>query len=385
MQPYKIMFVDDDPHILDLFVRGLNLIRKRVEVMSANSAEEALAVIEKQGPFAVVVSDMQMPGMSGIELLARVRELHPDTVRVLLTAFGDLRSAIAAINESNIFRFLTKPCSIPDMIKTIRDGLEQYRLITAERELLQDTLRGIIQVLTDILALMNPEAHGRASRIRRNVHGMGLLLAPQEVWLVETAAMLSQLGCITLAPETINRIYQGQFLSLEESTAFKRHPSVGRELIAHIPRLEDISQIIFYQEKHFDGTGAPEDDVSGTDIPLGARILKVALDYDLLEVGGYSEKSALQVMEGQEGLYDPEVFRVFKQALAGNKESRKRSVTLEQLHERMIIDAEIKTPTGILLIARGQQVNRAMIQRLYAIESTQGLEMPIRVLELVKE
>ncbi len=383
MQPYKVMFVDDEPEILDLFIRGLGLMHKKVDFVPANSAEEALELIEQQGPFAVVVSDMQMPGISGIDLLARVREIHPDTVRVLITAFGDLRSAMAAINESNIFRFLTKPCSIPNMIKTIRDGLTQYRLLTAERELLENTLRGVIRVLTEVLALMNPEAHGRATRIRRNVCAMGLILAPEEVWLIETAALLSQLGCITLSPETISNIYQGNFLSVEESIAFKRHPALGGELIAHIPRMEDIAQIIIYQEKHFDGTGTPEDDISGTDIPLGARILKVALDYDLLEAGGYSEKSALQVMDGREGLYDPQLLKVLKQALASNKEYRKREVTLDQLHERMIIDVEIKTPKGILLIARGQQVNQAMIQRLYAIESTQGLELPIKVLELV--
>jgi len=158
----KILFVDDEQHILDTFRATL---RKHYDVHTALGPEEALRMVAEEGPFSVVVSDFKMPRMTGVKLLGRVGEISPNTVRVMLTGYADVESAVAAINEGHVFRFLTKPCSTEILIRTLDAALEQYRLVTSEKELLRGTLRGSIRILTEILSLVNPEAFGRAERI----------------------------------------------------------------------------------------------------------------------------------------------------------------------------------------------------------------------------
>ena len=112
----KILFVDDEENILHAYKLAL---RKKYKVTTATSGQEALEVIERRGPFAVIVSDMKMPGMDGIELLKRTSEIAPDSVRVMLTGYAELQTAVEAVNSGNIFRFLTKPCPAEDIAGTL--------------------------------------------------------------------------------------------------------------------------------------------------------------------------------------------------------------------------------------------------------------------------
>ena len=133
----KILFVDDDPGILEGFQQ---LLRKEFVVTVALGGQEGLSAIKQDGPFAVVISDMRMPGMSGAEFLAKIRQKAPETVRMLLTGQTDMHAAIDAINEGNIFRFLTKPCRKEDLVNAINLGLAQYRSVIAEKELVKKAL-----------------------------------------------------------------------------------------------------------------------------------------------------------------------------------------------------------------------------------------------------
>jgi FixJ family two-component response regulator len=133
----KILFVDDEQDILDGYER---LLRREFRVRVARGGEAGLEEIEQSGPFAVVISDMRMPGMNGAEFLAQVRHNQPNTVRMLLTGHADIGAAIAAVNEGNIFRFLTKPCEKEVLVDAINLGIGQYRQTTAERELVRQAL-----------------------------------------------------------------------------------------------------------------------------------------------------------------------------------------------------------------------------------------------------
>jgi FixJ family two-component response regulator len=130
----KILFVDDEPAVLDGYQR---LLRNQFHISAALGGEQALTLIQSAGPFAVVISDMRMPGMNGAQFLARVRERAPDTVRMLLTGHADLDVAIEAVNEGKIFQFLTKPCEREILVKAIRGGLEKYRVAAAEKEIVR--------------------------------------------------------------------------------------------------------------------------------------------------------------------------------------------------------------------------------------------------------
>ena len=187
----KVLLVDDDVNILDAYRR---VLRGKLELSVAEGGKEALTILKRSDPFAVIVSDYRMPEMDGIEILARARELCPDTVRIMLTGQADMQAAIDAINQGNIFRFLTKPCPSEIFLKQVYAGMEQYRLIHAERELLDQTLKGSIKVLVDILALVNPMAFSRLGLIRSLAKNLAIQLGEKDIWKVELAALLSQIG-----------------------------------------------------------------------------------------------------------------------------------------------------------------------------------------------
>ena len=162
----------------------------------------------------------------------------------MLTGDGDIHNAVSAVNEGSIFRFLTKPCNRDTLAKALNAGLQQYRLITAERDLLENTLQGSIQVLTEVLSLVNPAAFGRALRVRRYMHQVVTRMGLASPWRFEVAAMMSQLGCVTLHPETIDAVYGGRPLPPGEQTRFNAHPGVARDLLSKIPRMEPIAWMI---------------------------------------------------------------------------------------------------------------------------------------------
>src|ERR1700729_3279018 len=135
----RVLFVDDEPNVLEGIQRTL---RKQVELKTASSGAEALRLIGESGPFALVVSDMRMPVMNGAQFLAKVREQEPDTVRMILSGQADFQSTIAAVNEGPIYQFLRKPCPSEELLAAVQDGLNQHRLLTVEKVLLEQTLSG---------------------------------------------------------------------------------------------------------------------------------------------------------------------------------------------------------------------------------------------------
>ena len=377
----KILCVDDDPNVLQGYQRHLC---RQFHIETALGGKEALEVIASAGPFAVIVSDMRMPEMDGIQLLTAAKQRAPDSVRMMLTGHADQETAIEAVNEGNIFRFLTKPCAPETLIKALTAGIEQYRLVTAEKVLLEKTLHGAIKVLTGVLSLANPTAFGHASRVRRLVQKLCKQLKVEHPWQFEVAAMLSQIGCVTVPPNTLNKIYYGRTLAAHESQMLDGHPAVGRDLVANIPRLEAVANIIAYQQKRFDGSGIPSDSVAGKEIPLGARILKVAIDFDTLKWGGLADLDAIIELRECSQWYDPGVLAALG-AIVGFEESLQiREVTVKDLRTYMIVADDVTTVDGTLLVGRGQEVTPALRQRLRNFERNGRLEARIRVLVRVE-
>jgi ActR/RegA family two-component response regulator len=169
---HKLLFVDDEPAVLDGYRR---ILHRDFELDLAYTGTQALTLIQRKGPYSVIITDMRMPSMSGTQLLAEVRDRAPDTVRILLTGYAELSAAIDAINRGYIFRFLTKPCSP--------------------------------ETLLEALTAANPEAFGRSLRITASVHIVGKFIYPS-LWRLEAAASLSQLGCITLDTHLIQHAYK---------------------------------------------------------------------------------------------------------------------------------------------------------------------------------
>ena len=372
-----ILCVDDDANILDGYKRHL---RKEFKLETAVGPEQGLQLVAERGPFAVVVSDLQMPGMSGIQFLARVREQSPDTVRILLTGNADLQTSIDAINQGQIFRFLTKPCTPDALANTLKAGLAQYRLITAEHELLEHTLSGSIKVLCEVLSLVNPEAFGRSARITRYVEAMATELHVSELWAIKTAAMLSQIGCVILPEAVLKKVYKGEKLTPEESQLFNQHPFVAFDLIGKIPRMTRVAEIIKYQDKYYDGVGVSGDQRQGNEIPMEARILKVALDFDGLESAGKTKIEAFAQLKQRKGWYDPAVVNALKTAFAREIKYEMRATVVADLHEGMILAEDITSSTEVLLASKGQEVTQSLIMRLQNFTGTSGIRQPFTVL-----
>jgi response regulator RpfG family c-di-GMP phosphodiesterase len=359
--PEKILMVDDEDAVLVGYQR---MFRNEFQIETAPGGAAALAALEASGPFAVVVSDMRMPEMDGTQLLRKVKLLAPDAVRIMLTGDADVRSAVTAVNEGSIFRFLTKPCNKDTLAKALTAGLMQYRLLTAEKDLLENTLQGSIQVLTEVLSLVNPAAFGRALRARRYIHQVATRMALASPWRFEVAAMMSQLGCVTLHPETIEAVYAGRALPPDEQKRFDAHPGVARDLLSKIPRMEPIAWMIAHQNDSAP-IGGDIAKVATADMRLGANMLRATLAFDELVTKGLTQSEAASRLSRQHADFDPRIFQALVELDAGKSKMEVRSCDIDELISYdMVLEEEMRTKTGMLLVAKGQDITPTLILKL---------------------
>ena len=356
----KILFVDDEPAVLDGYKR---ILHRDFELSTATGGEQALAEIHEHGPYSVVISDMRMPGMNGAQFLARVRQTAPDTIRMLLTGHADLNAAMDAVNEGNIFRFLTKPCEKEVLGKAITTGLVQYRLVTAEKELLENTLMGSIKVLTDVLAAASPEAFGRSKRIARYVRHLVTKFGLSSPWRFEAAAMLSQLGCVTLDPELVQAAYVGKSATPEDAARFAAHPEVARNLLVNIPRLEPVAWMI--SQQLIKEVSQKSDASAWTgDILPGARMLKLAVAFDSLRTRGKSEKDAFAELHCRHDEFEKELINALENMKPDAIKMEVRKIAVTKLTTGMILHQEIRNRNGMLVVPNGQEVTYALLTKL---------------------
>ena len=376
MMSDKVLLVDDEPNVLEGYKRQL---RGRVDIHTAIGGLEGLKAIESRGPYAVVISDFMMPVMDGVTFLAQVKEKAPETVRVMLTGHAHLQLATDAVNQGQIFRFLSKPCSADTLLLTIKAGLEQYRLVTAEKELLEKTLSGSIKVLTEVLSLANPTAFSRASRIKQYVGYIAKQLDLPYVWEFELAATFSLLGCITLPPAVLEKVYRGDPLDKAEHKMYSEHPKVGSDLIKNIPRLENIAAIIMAQREPFKRS-KPGSSLKDEDrIALGGYILKAAVDFDQLLARNMPTAALLKRLQSVIGQDVLEVFEVLKDLESRIERKVAKKVRIEDMDRQMVLDQDVCATDGLLLVSKGQEVTFPVLARLRNYADGIGVVQPIKV------
>jgi CheY-like chemotaxis protein len=356
-----VLCVDDEPQVL----AGLSVsLRRRYEVLIATSGPEALDVLAARPDTAVVMSDMRMPGMDGAALLAKAKDAAPDVVRMLLTGYSEIDAAIAAVNQGQIFRFLTKPCPTMTLLSSMYHAVEQHRLITAERVLLEQTLRGVIKALTDVLALTNPVSFGRASRIKAKVSRLAAALELPDRWQVEVAAMLSHLGSIVLAPDTAERVYHGQPLSEAEHRMVARVPEITDQLLANIPRMEDVRGILEASSKPYLYFEAIEEERDAR-LARAGHVLKMAIDFDALETAHRSSVAAIDALQARGGDYDASVLAALPALLGPGSTHEPREVPFAGLKVGMIVAEDVHIDGGAMLAARGLELTAGMVERMH--------------------
>lgn len=378
----KILCVDDEANVLEGLQRTL---RKRFQLDVAVGGAAGLLRLENDGPYAVVMVDMQMPEMNGIEFLRQATERWPDTVRLMLTGNADQHTAVEAVNHGHVFRFLNKPCEPDSLINALEATLRQYQLVTAERDLLERTLSGSVKLLTETLAMTDPAAFGRALQLRDAMRRFALHRKVPQTWDLELAAMLAPIGCLALPASVLQRSRDGLTLTGAEKDMLARVPETGGQLLAHIPRLEGVAQIVRYQQKNFDGSGHPNDAVAGCDIPLGARILRVLNDLHLLEERKVPRFKALDALRSCHGHYDPKVlesvavyFDLARPAeLLATPDPRR--VTLKELRVGHELTVGIHTRDGTLIVSAGTTLTQMHLEKVRNFAELSGIEEPLFV------
>ena len=347
--------MDDEESIL----RGFQLnLRKDFELHLAANGREGLEVFERENGFALVLSDMRMPEMDGASMLSKIKAIDPEVVTVLLTGHTDFESAIAAVNEGNVFRMLSKPCPPETLIKVLKDGLAQHDLVISKRILLDQTLRGAVDALAQSLSTAKPLFFGRAQRVRRMAKEIGEKLKVPNAWRLDVASVFSQLSYISIPESVSEDVYHNRKLSLEVKEMVKKLPEDTQKIIQKIPGLEEVGEIlnkldIQYRFEVLDHDG----------IRLSASILRVALDYDYYEQQGHDRNLIVQTLASRTNEYDPTITATLSELILIEGQSYQlQEISFKKLEIGMRLAQDLKLDDGMLVASSGADIDGQLLK-----------------------
>lgn len=424
-----LLFVDDEQNILSALRR---LFRQEgYRILLASSAQEALSTLAQEA-VDVVVSDMRMPEMDGAEFLKRVSATWPNTVRILLTGFSDLSSTVTAVNEGQIYRYVSKPWEDADLKLTVTQALERKFLAEERQRLLEVTrvqnealaaLNGqlenkvkartaeleqmmamleysheelknhyatTVKVFANLIEARERRVTGHGRRVAELGQQIALHLGMDEVSAKEVlfAGLLHDIGKIGLPDELIGKPLNT--LPSAERAQLATHAAMGQAMLMALEPMQGVALLIRAHHERHDGKGYP-DGLSGNAIPLGARILAVVNDYDALQIGAiatqrYSAQEALDLIVKARGQrYHPQAVDALLVVLgAANPEidSRRATHSLRsgQLAPGMVLGEDLATKEGVLLLSRDYVLDEKLIQRIQALETALGTVFDIQII-----
>jgi len=329
------------------------------------------------------VSDMRMPGMDGVTFLGWAMAQHPDTVRIMLTGNADQGTAMEAVNKGAIFRFLTKPCDSELLGQTLELAIRQHQLLTAEKSLVEDTLKGAIRMLVELLSCLDPISFGRAQAMAVHAEAIAREMHMKNPWVLGIASILSQIGILTVPEGVATKVQTGAFLNSSERELANRIPEIGADLIRNIPRLEEVAESVLYMNKNFNGTGYPADDLKEQAIPLGGRILRVVWDYERLLSKFGNPLATVRDMEARTTWYDLEVLRAFGRCLERQgveaPATPAQQISLHELRIGHVLLMGIETVDGLLVVPEGTTIGLAHLQKLRNFARLSGIREPLLV------
>jgi response regulator RpfG family c-di-GMP phosphodiesterase len=407
-RPRTVLCVDDEKNILSALRR---LFRAQgYEVLTEESARAGLALLETHA-VDVVVSDMRMPEMDGVEFLEQVRLRSPDSVRLLLTGNADVRLILDAVNRGEIYRYITKPWDDHDMLLVVRHALERKAMVEEQhrlealtqiqneqlRELNHDLEAKVavrtaeleasnekhkrnfltsIHVFSSIIELRGANLAGHSRRVADLARRIAVRLDvdARDAQQIFIAGLLHNIGKVgfsdSMLEMPVSRM-NGDLLG-----QYRRYPERGEQLLMPLEDLREAAAIVRAHQERFDGEGYP-DRLAGLDIPLGARILALASDYDNLQIGVLVERhlrpdqAAKIIIDSRGKRYDPMIVAAFEELVSGRvpvEPTRDRALRVAELRPGMRTTRDLVRRDGSLLLSADHVLTERMIRQLADFE-----------------
>ena len=397
---HNILVVDDEEIVL-IALRD-TLAREGYQVATAANALDALKLLKDQA-FSVIITDQQMPMLTGLEFLSQVKLLQPDTTRILITAVLNLATVIDAINKGEIYRFIVKPWLREELLATVKNAVQRYDLICKNQMLqvatlsmnekltkvnaaleqqvarvaeqnqqleqfnnaLNENLQRSVELCLRTMQTFYPTLGSQARRVFELCRAMaeGLNLPPDQRQTLEIAAWLHDIGLMGVPRQLIKRWEQSPgSLSQAEMVVLQQHPILGQELASFAEHLCEVGPVIRGHHERFDGQGYP-DQLREEQIPWLARLLAVAVAY--AESHQDAESTIERIKFGKGTYFDPEAVKAFLRCLPRATVPRKqREIPLAELRPGMVLANGVYTSNGMLLIPDGQRLTSTFIDKL---------------------
>ena len=408
----RILFVDDERNILSSLNRLF--FDEDYEIFLASSGQQGLEILQAH-QVEVIISDQRMPGMVGVDFLIRARELQPDAIRVILTGYTDIDSAMRAINEGSIYKFITKPWNDEELKLVVRRAVEFYKLQRANSELLEitqhqntelaelnetlnqrvkertkavfqknqelkqlneqlaDSFAKVIRMMVNFLEMKSRDLGNHCKRVAASSRYLAseMGLSEEEVSSVEIAALLHDIGKLSMPEKLISK--KLNLMTSEELNTWRRHPLLGERALASVENLEEICRIIRHHHENYNGTGFP-DSLKGNEIPLASRIITVTDSYDRLINSIYINVSntrlrAMKALRLNMGIeLDPDIVSKMVQFLHSRKDKKITRKELElkpfELKENMILSRDLYTTRGVLVFSKDKRLDMGSIKSI---------------------
>jgi response regulator RpfG family c-di-GMP phosphodiesterase len=373
----KILMIDDDKDILASYQVNL---RKDFIVRIASNANQAMEILKAENDIGVIVTDYKMPDINGVNLLKMIRQIYPDPIRIMITGFADMQIAVNAVNEGSIFRFLTKPMPTPELKQIIHDALIQYNLKKNEKELLNNTLKGTLKLLIDLISLSIPQSLNIGSQARAVARKIGVKTGDIELWELEVASLLSNIGLLLLPNDIIQKKAEGKDLSSSEAAVFHSHPELGANLLKNIPRFEKISDAILHMNNNYSSKN--DVNIANESIPIYSRILKISNDYIQYIQLNKTPLEAYEKMLEIYYQYDPKLLELLLSEVVGSENNRKiKQIQLMELKSGMVVAKDIVDERETVLFKKDKEITEPIIIRLQQISNVRKIVQPLLVYE----
>lgn len=422
MADTNILFVDDERNILGSLQRVFR--KEGYGILLAESGECGLDLL-RHNNVAVVVSDQRMPGMGGVEFLKKVRETAPDAVRMMLTGQAGMDEIAGAINQGEVYRYITKPWDDEELKVIIRTAVERHNLVVENRRLqaatmkqnaellelnqtleakveektkrLRDNFFSFVGLCADMIELHDQHSGGHCKRVAVLARGLGqrLGLKGGELDAVWAAALLHEAGLVGVPREVLDK-HDSELLESERAL-IRNNPALSQEIISRIDTLRQAGLIVRSHMENFDGTGYP-DRLKGNEINFGSRILSLCREYDRLRHAKrpHSKTDALAMLERMRSRrFDPDVMDAFLKFAAETKDIDASQISghfnsrlpvivkvdVQDIAAGMVLAKPLSTGRGRLLVAEGTILTDALIEKVLNFHRIDPITDAVQIIE----